>query len=208
MKKILLTLVTLLLLAFAASAQDTRDVIYLYNGSIIKGQIVEMVPYGNVRIATADGSVFVYSMAEVAKIEKEAVNPRKLKKNFNKPTGYFGHVSLSVPYFVVGVNMINGYRFCPEFAMGIGIGVEVYEYSALGIPIYLHLRSDFLGTRVSPYISFDAGYKIGVSPFVSPQIGVSYNVGKIRMTTGIEVPCHFFGFLTAVTPAITVGFSF
>lgn len=49
----------------------TRDVVYLKNGSIIKGELVEVIPDEQVKIKTSDGSLFVYKMSEVSKIEKE-----------------------------------------------------------------------------------------------------------------------------------------
>lgn len=48
-----------------------QDVVYLKNGSIIKGLIIEQVPNESLKIQTADGSIFVYEMDQVAKIAKE-----------------------------------------------------------------------------------------------------------------------------------------
>ncbi len=48
-----------------------QEVVYLKNGSIIRGTIMEQVPGVSLKIQTADGSVFVYSMDEVEKITKE-----------------------------------------------------------------------------------------------------------------------------------------
>lgn len=54
-------------------AQATlQDVVYLKNGSIIRGTIMEQIMGKNIKIATADGSLFVYSAEEVIKITKEA----------------------------------------------------------------------------------------------------------------------------------------
>jgi hypothetical protein len=50
-----------------------RDVVYLNNGSVVRGVIVEQTPNVSLKIQTADGSVFVYQMAEVTKIGREAV---------------------------------------------------------------------------------------------------------------------------------------
>ncbi|PCJ65495.1 MAG: hypothetical protein COA58_08785 [Bacteroidetes bacterium] len=47
------------------------DVLYLKNGSIIRGQIIEQVPNKSLKIQTAGGSIFVYKMEEVEKIIKE-----------------------------------------------------------------------------------------------------------------------------------------
>ena len=62
--------------AFGQRAYQQRqavmeDVVHLKNGSIIRGTIIEQVPNESLKIKTADGSVFVYTMDEVAKITKE-----------------------------------------------------------------------------------------------------------------------------------------
>jgi hypothetical protein len=51
-----------------------RDVVYLKNGSIIKGTILEQVMGKNLKIQTRDESVFVYNLSDVEKITKE-MNP-------------------------------------------------------------------------------------------------------------------------------------
>jgi hypothetical protein len=48
-----------------------RDVVYLKNGSIIKGIIIEQVPNVSLKIKTNDGNVLVYEMVQVEKIEKQ-----------------------------------------------------------------------------------------------------------------------------------------
>lgn len=47
------------------------EVLYLKNGSIIRGMILEQIPNVQVKIQTSDGSVFVYTMDQVLKITKE-----------------------------------------------------------------------------------------------------------------------------------------
>ena len=54
-------------------AQDMKDVVYLKNGSIIKGLVIEQIPTESLKIQTSDGSLFVYNMDEVLKITKEKV---------------------------------------------------------------------------------------------------------------------------------------
>jgi len=52
-------------------AQEWQDVVYLKNGSVIRGMVIEQVPNVSLKIRTADGSVFVYAMDQVEKITKE-----------------------------------------------------------------------------------------------------------------------------------------
>lgn len=71
--------ITLLFLGFLIYSHDSaaqgvyRDVVYLKNGSIIKGIVVEMDDPDSIGIKTADGSLFVYKNDEVDSIQKEEV---------------------------------------------------------------------------------------------------------------------------------------
>lgn len=47
------------------------NVVYLKNGSMIRGTITEMIPNESIKIETADGSIFVYEMKDVLKITNE-----------------------------------------------------------------------------------------------------------------------------------------
>ena len=71
MKRSILFLVCLMGMAFAFAQSSLQDVVSLKNGSVIRGEIVEMVPDETVKIKTFDGSVFVYPYAEVEKFAKE-----------------------------------------------------------------------------------------------------------------------------------------
>ncbi|MBP9152595.1 MAG: hypothetical protein KBF73_09955 [Flavobacteriales bacterium] len=55
--------------AFAQS--NLIDVVYLKNGSIIKGIIVEQVPGKAIKLETADGSLFVFEFEEITKMTRE-----------------------------------------------------------------------------------------------------------------------------------------
>ena len=54
-----------------AEAQIVEEVIYLKNGSVVRGIIVEQIPNETLRIRTKGGSEFVFKMSEVLKITKE-----------------------------------------------------------------------------------------------------------------------------------------
>ncbi len=51
--------------------QTAQDVVYLKNGSIIRGMIIEQIPNQHLKIQTNDGSVYVYNIDEVERIAKE-----------------------------------------------------------------------------------------------------------------------------------------
>ncbi len=48
------------------------DVVYLKNGGVIRGMIIEQTPNVQIKIQTKDGSIFVYKMDEIEKMAKES----------------------------------------------------------------------------------------------------------------------------------------
>ena len=72
MRVVATVLMLMLLLSCCAYAQDDlQDVVYLENGSVIRGTVVELTPGGEVKVQTADGSLFVFNMADVQRVVKE-----------------------------------------------------------------------------------------------------------------------------------------
>ena len=62
-----------LFVASFVSAQQNNliDIVYLKNGSVLRGVIIEQVPNELIKLQTADGNVFVYQISEIDKITKE-----------------------------------------------------------------------------------------------------------------------------------------
>ena len=59
--------------------QPLEDVVYLKNGTIVRGTIVEQVPGVSLKIQTTGGSMFFYTLEEIAKIVKEPVLEPEVK---------------------------------------------------------------------------------------------------------------------------------
>ncbi len=54
-----------------ALVMSPKDMVYLKNGNIIKGIIIEQVPNVQIKIQTGDGNVFIFPLSEIDKITKE-----------------------------------------------------------------------------------------------------------------------------------------
>ena len=68
------TLVVLAIVPILAQAQQQmQDVVYLKNGSIIRGTIIKQVPGISIIIQTKDGNQFVYRISDIQEIKKEQV---------------------------------------------------------------------------------------------------------------------------------------
>jgi hypothetical protein len=60
-----IVLVCILALSTAVFSQTgPKDVVYLKNGSIIKGFVLEQIPDQTVKIQTTDGNVYVFKMSK------------------------------------------------------------------------------------------------------------------------------------------------
>jgi hypothetical protein len=81
-----------------AGQAQVGDLVYLKNGSIIRGTVLEAIPAGTVRIRASDGSVVVYRFDEVDRIEKESA-PRLVAPS--RSNGFMSHRRLAVSGLVV-----------------------------------------------------------------------------------------------------------
>lgn len=116
----LILLVTLIILSVTALIAQTKDVVYLKNGSIIKCAILEMVPDKTIKIQTADGNIFVYNMSEVEKISKEA--PAPAPSNESKP-------------FIEQRNTNEGQRSYEGQSSSEGAGPKFSIYGGMALPL-------------------------------------------------------------------------
>ena len=64
-------LLILLLGVSTSLAQEDEDVVYLKNGGVRRGLIIEQISNESLKIKTASGDVFVFSMSDISKIVKQ-----------------------------------------------------------------------------------------------------------------------------------------
>jgi hypothetical protein len=130
-------IVVALLLAVSMShgvlAQDQmQDVVYLKNGSIIRGMIIEQVPGKSLKVQTSDGSVFVYSMDEVERITKES--SRADQQAMGPSMGAFGLKGH------MGTDVTGGLGFGGGALFLLNSGSNAaYEF---GVDVFLHEADD------------------------------------------------------------------
>ena len=75
MKKFIILFVFFFAATLSGIAQDYYDVVYLKDGSMVKGFILERKPNDYLKIETISGRVRIIEMDEVEEIEKERVRP-------------------------------------------------------------------------------------------------------------------------------------
>ena len=117
--QILITTLCVLIGASSAIAQSNyEDVVYLKNGSIIRGIITEQIPNESVKIQTKDKNVFVYKMDEISKITKEEIakpapeRESRRSRLVNGERKKNGSLSYTIPKYGFNINFLNK---CPDF---------------------------------------------------------------------------------------------
>lgn len=112
---------------------QTTDMVYLNNGSIINGKLVEQND-NSFKIETCCGSLFVYDKSEVLKIEVGAGSmPLQIKSK-----GYFNYTSMGLlagsemddKRSIFSVLMEHHYQVNSNLSVGGVMGVEFYNESA------------------------------------------------------------------------------
>ncbi len=180
----------------AVQAQNLQDVVYLKNGSILRGIIIEQVPNQSLKIKTADGSVFVCEFPQVLKITKEEPVGKsghgsmynRFASSFTRPAGYRGFVDFGgaigtgdLGDGVVSLSTSHGYQFNPYLFLGAGIGMEYHtNWESFFVPVFADVRGYILPGRISPYVGLKVGYSFGDGSglYLNPTVGASFMISK------------------------------
>lgn len=175
-----------------AQAQSTQDVIYLKNGSVIRGQIVLLEPSGIVKIEIYGGSVLVYDVDEVLKISKESSkDPNKIKKTNHKFSGRGFTHRISIETMLgqgqwglvpgLGHHYQCNYHLNRFFSFGAGMGINTF-FDLSFVPVYANFKGYFMKSSASVYYDINVGYGI-----ILPSYHVSSSGGLyIRPAVGVR----------------------
>ncbi len=198
MRTILLTTFLALICFTAFSQKNMDDVVYLKNGSKVKGTIIQLYPDSIVQIKQLDGSMWFFLMKDISLIAKEDnIKPRHLitdGKGFQLgvEAGFLigtGGVEKNSPF---GIHAIGSYRIIPNFAAGLGAGLEFLNHTLL--PIYIDMRYYMNKKFYSPYLFVQGGvilpldkeyniewnttYKAKPGYMINPGIGILFPMNE------------------------------
>lgn len=203
MKKIAASLLFALIATWSFGQSNYQDVIYLKNGSIIRGIIIEQIPNKSIKIETADRNVFVFQMDEIEKIAKEEFENKKTDSEKRKgfiglslgasvPVGDFADMSDGLAETGLHLNLINfGYLFSENFGISAtwfgaanpidAFDIDPWSYGGimvgplLSLPLTEKLELDF-----RPMIGYsvttipDVGYGIEQASSLALNIGAIF----------------------------------
>jgi hypothetical protein len=188
--QILLGLIFIISGRLYAQNSTYQEVVYLKNGGIIRGVIIEQIPSEKLKIETKDGNVFVYTYSEIEKITKErtpSVNYEdnseissplsKSKPAVYKSSGYFNATELIAAFGIgdartpgyssfknnsqfYGIRTSHGYQLSSNLALAIGTGLILGNYDNY-FPLFLDFRFPFGRNKIRPSLNLAGGTMLG-----------------------------------------------
>lgn len=172
MKQILLQGV-FLLLTIAAFGQVSQNVLYLKNGGVLRGVVLESTDTTKVKIEILGGSIFVVNKAD---IERQAIEKAPSLKSkgviSSQADGFYQEMSLGLPlgynqynWFTSGItlNYLLGYQYKRNLKFGLGTGIDHYKVSSTMFPLFLRVTGDLTDKGVTPNYIADIGYAANIS---------------------------------------------
>jgi len=165
MKPYLLAIV-LLLFCLSATAQisQTGKIVYLKDGSNVKGTVTINDSAGYVMVVDKYNESHYYQKNMVAKIDTA-----KQQRNYTlKAHGYVCNIEMggtdiiardggaNIPAF--SFNIINSYLISPYASIGMGLGTEIAENNTETFSLYANSRVYFIKSDISPFFDLDIGY--------------------------------------------------
>ncbi|MCH2022774.1 MAG: hypothetical protein MK207_09875 [Saprospiraceae bacterium] len=200
-KKIYSVLICLFTYFNLYAQTNFQDIIYLENGSVIKGYVLEYNPKENIKIEILGGSILVYKASEVVKILKDEVSldyqiQKKEKRKMHVPQkGWYnsitggtliGTTDFNGPSLGLSVNYVSGYHLHRLIGIGAGISLNsltLMQYSF--VPIYANIRGHLMKTSTSIFYDLNIGYGIGINDmlmnnraegglYLRPSIGIRF----------------------------------
>lgn len=195
-----------------------KEVVFLKNGSMIKGTIIEWIPNETITIQTADKSIFVCKIADIEKVKREVLdiesgsNHQKIKSNHSpfESNIAFGYGKSSGKYGleVVCFNWVYGKNINRHHFVGAGTGIRHFDQIKMTmVPIIVDWRYRVNENDISPYIRLSTGYSLNVSNgidnsgfLVDPRIGVDFKLNGAILNVDFGYQTQQVAFLTIQDP--------
>ena len=189
MKKVLLlTVFSILLLSVKLHAQSREDVVYLHNGSVLKGTIIENVPGVKTSIEIVGHNVIVLQDSAIRMILMNQKIPSCEYVNPASPVEMAANVSFYGGSKNSGAfTFITSYRFPFRLSVGAGLGIEWFDHQQ--IPFMADFTYCFAKGSWSPFVYVRTGYAVPLSKNVDGDYSDYY--GGVLAGTGAGMRFNF-----------------
>lgn len=194
-QKLILFSIAFLLPLLALAQTETEDVVYLKNGSILRGEIIEQTNNEILKIKTVGRNVIVVKWENVERIAREEIPHSDFGQQYFEKSGYVINTGFDIltggGTTSVGFRMVNGYRFNPQLSAGLGIGLVLYNDPQNLVPIYLDFKYKLKRANSTPFVFLKTGFSFSIMSdenlevvdhdggfMLSPGIGIQFETSE------------------------------
>lgn len=164
MKTVLFAVWLLLLMhpLMTIAQESESDALYLHNGSILRGKVLESTPGQGVKIEIVGNNVLVIPENEIQKVVMREGTTEITKEE----SGLSGFEIFPQVHFFGGSDESGGFTLTTAYAFpfrlsaGLGTGVEWFNGAML--PIYTNVSYKILPGTLSPFVYGQAGYALSL----------------------------------------------
>jgi len=159
MKKHLLITILLTIIFLPLAAQKKKDALYLKNGSVIYGKLIE-ISENMYKIQSSDGSLFIYSQEDVERFTKESPLFTGRKENgfgITLEAGFLVGAQNTQYELPFSFNFLGSYTVKTKSIFSFGSGVEFL--GAAYTPVFLEFKYLLKDKKTSPFL-FARGGKL------------------------------------------------
>ncbi len=191
------------------------DIVWLKDGSKLRGTILKWDLERGMEFKLLTGAEIVIPRKEIHRVMQDIpladgnesvkysyIRPPKIyafkEKGWYHNTSLFLHTSWSGAG--AGFHHVMGYRFSRLFSIGLGTGLETYDFFENRdiIPVYAEARGFLLAKRITPYYALKTGYGFALKNenfriiearggfHFSPEAGVRFGAGAVSYYLGLE----------------------
>jgi hypothetical protein len=162
-------------------------VVYLKNGSIIRGEIMEIKEDTHIRIRYADSRELLIDFSE---IERVSSDQNRSRQNYNS-SGYMNRSGLELlsgsGNSTFRFATIHGKHFNSHLSAGLGIGITPYNDPMNLIPFFANFNYRLLKSNTSPFIFLKAGYNFSVYSEEDENIPLDEHTGGLLLNPGAGI---------------------
>jgi len=188
MKKLVHVLLLIFCVVPVCLFAQKEDVVYLKNGSIFRGKIIENTAGVSTRIEMIGRNVMVIPEADIQRIVFNEPIPFVEQEKKMSPVELTSNVSFyGGSNNTAGFTFITSYRLPCRLALGAGVGIEWFEKQQL--PFIADIRYFPLKGSVSPFVYGQFGYSIPLSKHPEGEYSDFY--GGVLAGTGVGLRLNF-----------------
>lgn len=161
-KKLTVIVLCALLLGGNVYAQSKEDAVYLSDGSILRGKIIENISGIKTTIEIVGHNIIVVPDSLIKMILVNQAIPVKKVENISSPVEMAANVNFyGGSKNSGGFTFITSYRFPFRLSVGGGLGIEWFDHQQ--IPFMADIKYCFLKSWWSPYVYAQGGYAVPLS---------------------------------------------